>query len=158
MSSESHGGNSGFQVTGMIEWVQKIKTQKNLCTKNQPPPPKISWWISEPENFPENKTGLVVLYLQNYCTWGTWALPLIFRLFLILPINPYLNQANQKIPAKFFYPRKIVESKISNQSLEILITAIPWVVNKSAREIFSCFTIRVHRNSVLWLAIRASSS
>ena len=151
------GVTPDFKWQGWLNGCKKSKPKK-ICAPRINPPPKISWWISEPENFPENKTGLVVLYLQNYCTWGMWALPLIFRLFLILPKNPYLNQANQKIPAKFFYPRKIVESKISNQSLEILITAIPWVVNKSAREIFSRFTIRVHRNSVLWLAIWASSS
>ena len=39
----------------------------------------------------------------------------IFRLFLIAPKNPYLNQATQEILAKIFLPKKIPKTKISTR-------------------------------------------
>ena len=40
------GWYSGFQVTGMIKWGQKLKPPKIRRACNKPPPPKIPCWIS----------------------------------------------------------------------------------------------------------------
>ena len=56
MYGVTQGVNSGFEVTGMIEWGQKSKPQKISWASNKTQkiawakfyPPKIPWQISEP--------------------------------------------------------------------------------------------------------------
>ena len=87
---------------GMIEWRQKPKTEKNPLGFQQNPqkipgpktnPQKIPCRISEPQKFPQS------------INWNNMK---------NTPNNPYLNQATQKILAKFSHPKKVPELKISN--------------------------------------------
>ena len=47
-----------------------------------------------------------------------------FRLFLIAPKNPYLNQATQKILAKIFLSKKIPKTKISTPPPKIPLSSL----------------------------------
>ena len=134
MSSESRGVGGGL-LQMSSDWDDrvgiKIKTQKNLSGFEQnpqksvdqkltPPPKKIPWGIFEPEYAGTTTNLQIVVNTQN---------------------NPYLNQAIQKIPAKFSYPKKILELKIWNhkKSLDhphhLRSWVLPWALNKTAREI-----------------------
>ena len=44
----------------------------------------------------------------------TRALPRVFRLFLIPPKDPFLNQATQKNACQICSPKKLLDSKVSN--------------------------------------------
>ena len=108
-------GYSRFQVTGMIEWGQKIKnTKKSLGIQTKAtkiPGPQFNAQkspsrIPEPSQFPEELRGRDKRELYHY----------IMNLQIVLnnQNNPFLNQGTPKLLAKIFLPPKIPTSKISN--------------------------------------------
>ena len=129
-------GGGGGGVTPDVKWLgwssgyknQNPKKSVGLWTKPpkicgpkiNPPAQKIPWGIFEPEYAGTTTNLQIVVNTQN---------------------NPYLNQAIQKIPAKFSYPKKILELKIWNhkKSLDhprhLRSWVLPWPLNKTAREI-----------------------
>ena len=92
------GGNSRFQVTGMIEWRQKSKPKKIPGPKFNLP--KIPRRISEPLKYPEE--------LHSQDTRGSDAGTITnVQIVLNTQKNPYLNQPTQKNTCQnFSTPKK----------------------------------------------------
>ena len=86
-----------FQVTGMIEWVQKSKPKKSL-DQNLTPKKSHAESLSH-KNFQKALNDITIMNLQ---------------IVLNTPKNPFVNQAAKKILAKIFLPKKIPKPKISN--------------------------------------------
>ena len=122
--------NSGFQVTGMIEWSQDPKKSLGLPEKPKKihgpkiNPPKIRL-LYNTCNVNNSKTRLFVLYSQNY---AARALPILFntpKKSLLKSSYPkkYLPKFHtQKNPGiENFKPKKILRSSLA---LEIPTTPL----------------------------------
>ena len=153
MSSESWGVGGG--VTPDVKWLGWLSGYKNqnpkksvgLWTKpskisgpkiNRPPPKKKSHEeFLSPKNVRKVGCTLFTELLRPEYAGTTTNLQIVFN----TQNNPYLNQAIQKIPAKFSYPKKILELKTWNhkKSLDhphhLRSWVLPWALNKTAREI-----------------------
>ena len=110
------GGYSGFQVTGMIEWIEKSRPKKISGPKIDPQknPMPILWPLKVPERgnaITQRKT----LEIEHSCLFihhTIWIYPFPYLILFNTPKNPYSNQATQ---AKFSYPKKSRNRKFQTQ-------------------------------------------
>ena len=111
----AQGGYSGFQVTGMIEWIQKSRPKKISGPKIDPQknPMPILWPLKVPERgnaITQRKT----LEIEHSCLFihhTIWIYPFSH---LILFNTPKKSLLKSSYPSQIFVPKKIPESKISN--------------------------------------------